>query len=332
MGPYTIVAPLGAGGMGEVYLAKDPRLDREVAIKVLPEDLAENPGALKRFQREAKAVAALSHPNILDIHDFGTDRGISYAVMEFLEGETLRARIAASAIPVEKILEIAISISDGLAAAHSKGVIHRDLKPENVFLTSDGRVKILDFGLARYTPEIPQTELTSAPTESRITETGAVMGTVPYMSPEQVRGEPLDGHSDIFSFGCVLYEMITRQKAFPGNTSADIISAILNLDPQEPPQLVGKFIPELISIARRCMKKNQDQRIQSARELTLSFRNIQNEITRPSVRLGEYVLREFRKPVIAVPAILLVLVLVSAVFWFLDRRAKIRWAKETSAS
>jgi eukaryotic-like serine/threonine-protein kinase len=188
LGHYKILAPLGSGGMGEVYLAKDTRLEREVAIKVLPEHLAGNPTALKRFEREAKALAALSHPNILDIHDFGTEGNTCYAVMEFLKGETLRARISRSAIPVERIVEIALAISDGLTAAHSNGVIHRDLKPENVFLTSDVRVKILDFGLARYHPEIPQKELTSARTESRITRTGVVMGTVPYMSPEQVRG------------------------------------------------------------------------------------------------------------------------------------------------
>lgn len=327
LGPYTVIAPLGSGGMGEVYRARDPRLDRDVAIKVLPEHLAENPAALKRFQKEAKAVAALSHPNILDIHDFGTDRGISYAVMEFLEGESLRTRIAASAIPVERIVEIAISISDGLAAAHSKGVVHRDLKPENIFLTSDSRVKILDFGLARYTPEISQAELTSAPTESRITEAGVLVGTVPYMSPEQVRGEPLDVRSDIFSFGCILYEMITGKRAFPGNTSADIISAILNQDPQEPASMKG-HASALFAIAWRCLKKNPDQRFQIAQEPLLALRKLQNEISGSGLRLSEHVFHEVRKPTIAVPAIVLLLLLLSAAFWSLDRRAKIRWAKE----
>ncbi len=327
LGPYKIVTPLGAGGMGEVYLAQDPRLDRSVAIKVLPDHLAGNPAALKRFEREAKAVAALSHANILDIHDFGTDRGISYAVMELLEGETLRSRIGGSPIPIENAVEIALCITEGLAAAHSKGVIHRDLKPENIFLTSDGRVKILDFGLARYQPEIPKKELTSAPTESRITETGVVMGTVPYMSPEQVRGEQVDGRSDIFSFGCVLYEMITGYKAFHGNTSADIVSAILSRDPEEPAELVTR-LSQLLAIAMRCLKKNRDQRFQSAQELALQLRNFQNEITRPGLQIGEHVLRQFRKPAIAAPAIILVLVFASAAIWSLGNRAKVRWAKE----
>ncbi|MCI0444776.1 protein kinase [bacterium] len=314
--------------MGEVYLAKDPRLDRNVAIKVLNERLAENPSAFKRFQKEVKTVAALSHPNILDIHDVGTDRGISYAEMEFLEGETLRKQIGGSAIPIERIMEIAILITDGLAAAHSKGVIHRDLKPENIFVTTDGRVKILDFGLARHTPEIPQTELTSAPTESRITETGIVLGTVPYMSPEQVRGDSLDPRSDIFSFGSIMYEMITEQKAFGANSPPEIMSAILNRDPPEPIKFTGKFTPELFAIARRCLKKNPDERFQSAQELLSTLRNLQNEISRPELRLRQVFMRQLRKPAVTVSALMLILVFISAVFWFAYRASKIRWAKE----
>jgi len=221
LGPYKILAPLGHGGMGEVYRAKDTRLDREVAVKVLPEHLAQDADALKRFEREAKAVAALSHSNILDIHDFGTEGGVRYAVMELLEGETLRQQIVEGAIPWRRAIEIASAVAEGLAAAHSKGVIHRDLKPENIFLTSDDRVKILDFGLARFKPQLSQQELTEAPTASHLTETGTVMGTVPYMSPEQVRGATVDARSDIFSFGCVLYEMITGRRPFTGETAAD---------------------------------------------------------------------------------------------------------------
>ena len=190
---YLIVAPLGKGGMGEVYRAKDTELDREVALKVLPDQLANNEDALRRFQREAKSLAALSHPNILTIFDVGKDQGISFVVTELLTGETLRDRIALSALPWQKALEIAVPIANGLSAAHSKGVIHRDLKPENIFITSDNHVKILDFGLARWQEPVPAASVTETPTITGTeTGTGTVMGTVPYMSPEQVRGEKLD--------------------------------------------------------------------------------------------------------------------------------------------
>ena len=196
---YLIIAPLGKGGMGEVYRAKDTQLDREVALKVLPDHLANNADSLRRFQREAKSLAALSHPNILTIFDVGTDQGVSFVVTELLEGETLRNRIAHSALAWQKALEIAAPVAEGLSAAHSKGVIHRDLKPENIFVTSDDRVKILDFGLARWQEVAPSEDATELPTTSHVeTETGVVMGTVPYMSPEQVRGERLDARSDIF--------------------------------------------------------------------------------------------------------------------------------------
>ena len=184
LGRYEIIGPLGKGGMGEVYRARDTQLDREVAIKVLPEHLAQDPDALKRFEREAKAVAALSHSNILTIYDVGSQQAVAFAVMELLEGETLRTAIAKEALPWRNAVEVAGAVAEGLAAAHSKGVIHRDLKPENIFLTSEGGVKILDFGLARYKPELSQQELTQEPTQLRLTEAGVVMGTVPYMSPE----------------------------------------------------------------------------------------------------------------------------------------------------
>ena len=202
LGPYEIVSPLGAGGMGEVYRAKDPRLGRDVAIKVLPERRAKDPDALARFEREARAVAALSHPNILAIHDLGVDRDVFFVVTELLEGETLRSRVAGSALPWRKAAEIGLAIAEGLAGAHFKGIVHRDLKPDNIFLTSDGRVKVLDFGLARLAPTT--SFQTSAPTTPVETAPGTVMGSVGYMSPEQVRGLPTDVRSDIFSMGCCL--------------------------------------------------------------------------------------------------------------------------------
>lgn len=266
LGHYRIVAHLSTGGMGEVYKARDMRLEREVAIKILSEHLAAEVEALKRFEREAKVVAALSHPNILDIHDFGSDQGLAYAVMELLEGETLRSFLRRSPLPLDKTLQIGVSIAEGLAAAHSKGVIHRDLKPENIFLTSDGRVKILDFGLARLKPVLREQEFSQADTKSVETETGLIRGTVPYMSPEQVRGLALDARSDLFSLGCILYEMLSGKRAFYGETAADTMSAILK---DEPP--IKELPLELQEVVKHCLEKNPEQRFHSAHDLAFAL-------------------------------------------------------------
>jgi eukaryotic-like serine/threonine-protein kinase len=204
LGPYEILSPLGAGGMGEVYKARDSRLNRDVAIKVLPERVSGDAGALSRFEREAKAVAALSHPNILSIFDFGADGSMAYAVTELLEGQTLGELLESGPLPPRRVSAIAREIAEGIAAAHGKGIVHRDLKPENVYVTRAGHVKLLDFGLARETTAKGEGD-TSAPTERRLTEPGTVMGTVGYMSPEQVRGQALDHRTDVFSFGAILY-------------------------------------------------------------------------------------------------------------------------------
>jgi len=273
LGPYEIIAPLGAGGMGEVYRARDTRLDREVAIKVLPAKFTRDPDRRSRFEREAKAVAALSHPNILAIHDYTAGEDISFAVMELLQGETLRHRLKAGAFPWRRGVEIAAALADGLAAAHAKGIIHRDLKPDNIFLTSDGRAKILDFGLARVGDVAPPQNITATYHEDR-TDVGAIVGTVGYMSPEQVRGQPADARSDIFALGCVLYEMVTGRRAFDRNTGADTMSAILR---DEPPELAdsGKTIPlELARIIRHCLEKDADQRFESARDLAFDLRAV----------------------------------------------------------
>lgn len=268
LGPYEILTPLGAGGMGEVYRARDSRLEREVAVKVLPEHLAQDRESLARFEQEAKAVAALSHPNILAIHDFGSERGIAYAVTELLEGHTLRERMQGSSIGWSKAVDISVALADGLAAAHSKGITHRDLKPENVFLTSDGRVKILDFGLAKvHTPR-------AADDAQTMTQTGMVLGTVGYMSPEQVRGEPVRATSDIFALGCVLYEMIAGRRAFSGTTAQETLSAILR---DEPADLVasGKAIPQdLARVVAHCLEKHQGERFQSARDLAFALKAV----------------------------------------------------------
>ncbi|HSE40986.1 MAG TPA: serine/threonine-protein kinase, partial [Acidobacteriota bacterium] len=258
--------------MGEVYRAKDTRLDRQVAIKVLSEHLAHHADSLKRFEREAKLLASLNHPNIVSIYDVGTEQGISFVVMELLEGDTLRSRISQSPLPWEKALQIAIFIADGLSAAHSKAVIHRDLKPANVFLTLDGHVKILDFGLARFQEITHEENLTELPTLSQLTHQGIIMGTTPYMSPEQIEAKSVDTRTDIFSFGCLLYEMITARRAFPGDSSSEVIAAILR---DEPTKITG--IPsELQHVITRCMEKNPEQRFQSARDLTFALREIQS--------------------------------------------------------
>ena len=271
LGPYEIVAPLGAGGMGEVYRARDTRLGREVAVKVLPEPLTGNSDRLARFEREARAVAALSHPNILAIHDYGTHESVTYAVMELLEGETLGGRLARGRLPWREAIEVGAAIADGLAAAHAKGIVHRDLKPENLFVTTDGRVKILDFGLARMAPP-PSGQSQTAHYDPVETQAGTVMGTVGYMSPEQVRGQPADATSDLFSFGCVLYEMVTGRRAFQRETAAETMTAILH---DEPVDLTnsGEQVPlELGRIIRHCLAKTPGQRLQSAGELARALR------------------------------------------------------------
>jgi serine/threonine protein kinase len=220
LGHYRIVEKIGQGGMGVVYRAHDERLDRDVAVKVLPEEVAQDPDRVERFEREAKAVAQLDHPNILAIHDFGTKDGLTYSVTELLEGENLRDRIPIGGIGWPKTAEIAAAVADGLAAAHSKGIIHRDLKPENIYLCADGRVKILDFGLVLVKPAV-EPEADTATMEPGGTTPGTVMGTLGYMSPEQVRGEDTDGRSDIFALGCVLYEMVSGRRAFAGSMVDD---------------------------------------------------------------------------------------------------------------
>ena len=270
LGPYEILAPLGAGGMGEVYRARDARLGREVAVKVLPERFADDPEAMARFEREGRAVAGLSHPNILALHDAGQQQGVSFAVMELLEGQTLREELQEGRIPPRRAADYARQTADGLAAAHEKGVVHRDLKPENLFVTRDGRVKILDFGLARLTP-FSETADTNSPTAAVATEPGAILGTVGYMSPEQVRGKPVDARSDIFALGAVLYEMLTGRRAFARETAAESMTAILREEPEEIGDSGGRISASLDHIVRRCLEKKPEQRFQSARDLAFAI-------------------------------------------------------------
>ena len=257
--------------MGEVYRARDSKLDRDVAIKVLPASVADDAESLARFEREAKAIAALSHPNILAIHDFGRESGTAYAVMELLEGDTLRGKLDAGPVSQRQAVDWALQIAKGLSAAHGKGVVHRDLKPENVFVTKDGHVKILDFGLAKRVEGAAAGEQTNAPTGSGGTAPGTVMGTVGYMSPEQVRGLPVDHRSDIFSFGAILYELLSGRKAFKRDTASDTMAAIMR---DEPPELSGsgRTIPVALDhIVRHCLEKDRDSRFQSARDITFAL-------------------------------------------------------------
>jgi eukaryotic-like serine/threonine-protein kinase len=313
LGPYEILSPLAAGGMGEVYRARDSKLDRDVAIKVLPESVSANPDALARFEREAKAVAALSHPNIFAIHDFGFHDGIAYAVMELLEGDTLRGKLLAGRIAQKQAVDYASQIARGLSAAHEKGIVHRDLKPENIFVCEDGHLKILDFGLAKRTEPIAPGGETGAPTDPAFTTPGTVMGTVGYMSPEQVRGVPVDHRSDLFSFGAVLYEMLSGKRAYQRDTVGDTMAAILK---EEPPELSssGRDVsPALDHVVRHCLEKDPKNRFQSARDIAFAL----SEASSPAVTTG----RPFRKPfvgkrsVLAIAAVLAVLAAASVIVW-----------------
>ena len=253
LGPYEILSPLGVGGMGEVYRARDTRLGRDVALKVLPGAFAHDAERRARFEREARAVAALNHPNILAIYDIGSYQGVPFLVTELLEGESLREGLSAGSLPLRKALAVAEQAARGVAAAHERGIIHRDLKPANIFLTSDGRVKVLDFGLAKVAPDSsePLDESQSSTLTAPQTQAGMVLGTMGYMSPEQVRGKPADARSDVFAMGAILYEMLSGCRAFERDSSADTMAAILK---EDPPALSGegmKTPPAVERIVRR---------------------------------------------------------------------------------
>ena len=271
LGPYEILSPLGAGGMGEVYRARDQKLDRDVAVKVLPQSVAADPDSLSRFEREAKAVAALSHQNILAIHDFGNQDGVAYAVMELLEGETLRGKLDAGPITQKQAVDYALQVVRGLAAAHEKGIVHRDLKPENLFVSRDGHLKILDFGLAKRVEAVAPGQETSAPTGTGHTEPGMVMGTMGYMSPEQVKGFPVDHRSDIFSFGTILYELLSGRRAFKRDTNAETMAAILMREPPELSESGRNISPSLERIVQHCLEKDRESRFQTARDIAFSL-------------------------------------------------------------
>ena len=276
LGPYEILCPLGAGGMGEVYRARDPRLGREVAIKVLPAGCCTDPERLRRFEQEARATAALNHPNILTVFDIARYDESPYIVSELLEGETLRDKLSGGELALKKTIDYALQIMRGLAAAHERGIFHRDLKPENIFVTRAGLVKILDFGLAKLA--VPESEsaggLSAKPTLEGVTAGGVLLGTMGYMSPEQLRGQPGDARSDLFSFGVVLYEMLSGRRAFHGKTNADTISA----DPERGSSgavTIGRDVPPMLErIVRHCLEKDPAARFQSARDVEFALESL----------------------------------------------------------
>jgi Tol biopolymer transport system component len=282
LGPYEIVGLIGAGGMGEVYRAKDARLQRTVAIKILPASFSTEPTRLRRFEHEARAAGSLNHPNIVAVYDVGAHDACPYIVTEFLEGQTLRDKLV-SQLSVERATDYATQIATGLAAAHAQGILHRDLKPENVFVTKDGRAKILDFGLAKSTGSTVDEGATLPSTQNDISAPGTVLGTVGYMSPEQVLGKPVDARSDIFSFGAVLYEMLAGRRAFPHESAVDTMYAILHQELPDTTGLTSRVPRPLLSILRRCLAKAPDERFQSASDLAFALSTLSNHQVEPIV-------------------------------------------------
>jgi serine/threonine protein kinase/tetratricopeptide (TPR) repeat protein len=322
LGEYEVKSLLGSGGMGEVYRARDARLGRDVAIKVLPSSFAADAGRLRRFEQEARAAAALNHPNILAVFQMGTYESAPYLVSELLEGETLREPIKRGRLSVRRAIDYAVQIARGLAAAHGKGIVHRDLKPENLFVTKDGRLKILDFGLAKLTQPQSRSEH-SALTQTEGTEAGVVMGTVGYMSPEQVRGQGADHRADIFAFGAILYEMLAGKRAFQKPTSPEIMTAILNEDPPGISQVAPNLPPSLQRVVHRCLEKNPEQRFQSASDLAFALDALSDPGGSSSSRAANAAIGARKRWKVLVPAAVIVLALSIGGYFYSHRKPKL---------
>src|SRR6266498_1207970 len=300
LGPYEIVAALGAGGMGEVYRARDARLGREVAVKVLPADLSTDQDRVRRFEQEARSASALDHPNIITIYDIGSADSTLYIAMELVEGRTLRELSTSGALPARKVLSIAPQIAEGLAKAHAAGIIHRDLKPENVMVSKDGFVKILDFGLAKLA--LPESGISAMPTMDKPeTQPGIVMGTLPYMSPEQASGQPLDFRTDQFSLGSVLYELVTGRRPFQGKTGPETLAAIIREEPKPIGELAPATPTPLRWIIERCLAKDPEERYNSTKDLARDLSSLRDHISeitsgesaRPALKRSGLRRREF---------------------------------------
>src|SRR6266498_2336195 len=319
LGPYEIQSPLGAGGMGEVYRARDTRLGRDVALKVLPESFAREGDRLHRFEQEARAVAALNHPNILAIFDTGQSDGAPFLVSELLEGETLRVVLDRGALSSRKATDYAVQIAQGLAAAHEKGIVHRDLKPENIFVNKDARIKILDFGLAKLAPKASaaSADADGVTLTSSHTAAGVVMGTASYMAPEQVRGDAADPRPDIFAFGAMLYEMLSGKRAFRHDTPAETMTAVLKEDPPELSDPGHPVSPALDRIVRRCLEKDSEQRFQSARDLSFALSALSGTDSSAAARLVQ---SRKKLPFAWAAAAAIALIVVVAGTWFIARR------------
>ena len=340
LGPYEILSPIGAGGMGEVYKARDTRLDRTVAIKVLPEHVAADPDLKQRFEREAKTISSLNHPHICTLHDIGEQNGIDFLVMEYLEGDTLAQRLQKGALPLDQALQVAIEIADPLDKAHRQGIVHRDLKPGNIMLTKVG-AKLLDFGLAKLKSAHNAPVGVSAPTVSAgLTGEGAILGTLQYMAPEQLEGKEADHRTDIFAFGTLVYEMATGQKAFRGESQASLIGAILKDDPPPMSTLQTMTPARLDEIVKTCLAKDPDERWQSAGDVGRQVKGILKGGSQATVSVtegGVAQLQVWQRPTPLVAGVLVLLVITGLAVWGVIRpapppaRPLVRFAVSTPA-
>jgi len=328
-GPYEIQSLLGAGGMGEVYRARDIRLQRTVAIKVLPAHLSSNPDLHARFEQEAKSISGLQHPNICVVHDIGSQDGVDFMVLEYVAGQTLDKLIPPGGLATDLAIKYAVQVADALSLAHAAGIVHRDLKPSNIMVDESGLVKVLDFGLAKLAVSASALGGEAA---TMATTLGMIVGTVAYMSPEQAEGKPIDARSDVFSFGSVLYEMLTGRKAFEGQSTAALLSAVMRDDPKPLSEVRRDVPPEVRRIVTRCLKKDREERYASGAELSRELKSCRDTLFPESgaVLTPGRLVREARRPWVWVPLVLVILALVSGIALLVKHSRDVRWAREVA--